>query len=255
MIRRNSKKYFRESILLALPKKYASRNPQLIDRAIEVLACRIPRYSEFPKKLKSYLENHNLSKMAFEELKDFLKGRIQLNGDEIRYVKFIEQEIIGYCCYQAGLMVYSSSKSKYDEEEELLSSLRTTTPKGVVNTCCYFCGKTLERRNAESEYFQRNPHRCSKRENLDCFSKKEKLVKQNEFEWSLIRNERTAKINRQVCARSKCSKPIIYSLDKNKNHIHNELSFCSERCWETYRKGLQRLKENKAPETTSSLPV
>lgn len=238
MIRKSSKKYFRETVLAVLPKVYYSRNPKLIDDAISILTCYIPKKSSLPLKLESSLAKYDLQKVTYQELVEFLRDKDHLTQDGIKFVKFLEQEILRYAVQE-----YKTDEL-YNKTEENLSDLRSSSPKGVKNTCCYSCGKVLERHDADPEVFQKNPHFCTKRENQTCFMERGKQERKEDKEWQFI-------LRGQQC--TKCKVSITFSLDPAKNHIYKGQVFCSNRCWEAYRKSFQR--QNKpVPGNLDSIP-
>ncbi len=236
----NLKKYYIESLHAVLPEQYLVRNTKLIKLASAVLSCYVTK-QQIPGKLQAQLSKSNLSKMAFSELCDFLKDKKELDKNGISYVRFIEQEVIGIACYYIETIEYFKPEEKFDIDEQLLSSLRLSNPKNILNTCCYNCGKVICRKDTDREFSQKNPHFCTKRENLDCFNTRQKLVQRNEFEWKCI--------NRNC---PHCEKSLTLSINMTKNSYHIGDFFCSDKGYMAYRKRIQRETYNNSSERSLS---
>lgn len=239
--RLDSKKFFVESVLSALPKEY--RNKAIVKKTLLILqSIFAPGKNEKTPAFKKY----NLTQKAWEELAATLKGKERLNANETAYVKFIEQEIFRYACYKIKTMDYSKYDGAYDEGEELLSSLRAGSTKGVDNTCCYLCRAVLERRNADEEFNQKHPHYCTRIENLNCYYKRKTLeTKQNKEIGLFI--DKAHKLKKPYCV--ECGKLVTYFLQK-RNYFYKGLPFCHQKHKEVYRKREFR-KHNKLREFTS----
>jgi|GEM_PF-2802257 hypothetical protein len=236
MIRKNSKKYFRESISSTLPTESVALNNSLIKKAVKTLESFIPNNSRTITNYKRY----NLSKAAYSELINFLKDKQQLNKEEIRYVKFIEQEILNIVVYKIEQINQKYTNSKiYDKDETGLSDFRQNSCKGVSNTCCYLCGKVLERHDADPEIYKKNPHYCTKRENGVCFKDREIQERQESEEWEVV-------LHKPKCAH--CDKELKFYVNSELNNKHNGLYFCPKNkyrtknkdCWGAYRKSKSR---------------
>ena len=153
--RLDSKKYFIESVLSALPKEY--RNKAIVKKSLLILqSIYAPGNNEKPFVFKKY----DLAKNAWNELMILLRGKERLSVNEIAYVKFIEQEI------------FNISLGKGYGKDERLQDYRQSSSKGIANTCCYLCGKTLERHTAE-----KNLHFCSAKENPTCYKNRRNFLK------------------------------------------------------------------------------
>lgn len=260
MARVNSKKFFYESItgknpsnisLLrnipsAIPNKNLLKNPKLVDIVIDVLAYSIPTPKstlDTPDKLGEYYDSQaerliekkhritfrylNLQHEVYSEIVSLVSKRKILNFDEIQMVKFLENEAI-----EIGL---SQLLKDYSGEATTLTILRKKSPKGLLNTCCYNCGKVLERHRVVKQ----NPHYCTKKENPICFYERLKADKQEAEEWRII-------LNKPHCAH--CGNELVFYADPELNNLHKGLYFCPpnkyrknlKNCWEAYRKNKQR---------------
>lgn len=206
----DSKKYFAESILSALPKEYRGRS--IVKKAILILqSIYAPNINEKPFSFKKY----DLAKDAWNELKILLKGKETLTTNEIAYVKFIEQEI------------FNISFGKGYGIDERLQDFRISSSKGIANTCCYLCGKTLERHTAK-----KNLHFCSAKENPTCYKNRKNLKTKEDKSWKFLFNKKGV-FRKPYCAT--CNKLVTFSLD-SKNYFYKGLVFCSEIHKERYRK-------------------
>lgn len=241
MTRKNSRKYFEDGMLAMLPRHLFNRNNRLVKNAVSILKDYIPLENYIPSKIKiTYSSNKfNLAHDAWNELVDFLKGKERLNGEEIRSVKFIEQEILRFASYRLEQVKQLYKRSiKYDGEENILSDFRQRSPKGVSNTCCYSCGKVLER-HSDVEISKENPHYCTRKENTVCYRNRRSFEAKQNKEWSHFINKKTGAYKKPYCP--KCGKLITYSLDtKTKNNFfHKGLPICEEH-FESYRKSMLR---------------
>jgi len=222
----DSKKYFVESILSALPQKY--RNRPLVNKTLKVLKSYIPNKHYSVTTFKKY----DLPKTAWRELINLLNEREILDDEEIRYVKFIEQEVLRFASFRIEQLKQSyKTISKLDEGETILQDFRQNSPRGVVNTCCYLCGRVLERHPS-----RKNPHYCTKEESPICFKNRKKSEAKEEREWNLLFKANN-KLRKPYCA--KCGKLVTFSLNK-RNHFYKRLVFCSQKHKETYRKNTFR---------------
>lgn len=220
----DSKKYFVESVLSALPKEH--RNKAIVKKTLLILqSIFAPGNNEKPFVFNKY----NLAKNAWNELMVTLKGKERLSANEIAYVKFIEQEIFNIAC-----------GSEPGEEEKLLD-YRQSSPIGITNTCCYLCGSLLERHSSK-----RNLHYCSQKENLICYKKHKATAKKQQVEWKLFTFVDGA-FKKPYCA--ECHKLIVYSIGGEK-FLYDELPFCNKKHMERYRKREQR-KHNRLRILTS----
>ncbi|NMB81058.1 MAG: hypothetical protein GYA14_04515 [Ignavibacteria bacterium] len=206
----DSKKYFVESILSALPKEYRSK--VIIKKALLILqSIYAPTSNEKPFVFKKY----DLSKNAWNELMILLKDKERLNANEIAYLKFIEQEI------------FNISLGKGYGKDERLQDFRISSSKGIANTCCYLCGKTLERHTAKKSL-----HFCSAKENPICYKNRKNLNIKEDKSWRFLYNKKGV-FRKPHCAM--CNKLITFFLDE-KNHFYKGLVFCSQKHMERYRK-------------------
>lgn len=227
--RTETKKYFIESILSALPQKYRDR--PLVNKTLKVLKSYIPnnRYSVFT------FQKYDLSKTAWNELITLLRGKKILNNEEVRYVKFIEQEVLRFASFRIEQLKQSYEKiNKLDENETILQDLRQNSPKEVVNTCCYLCGRVLERHLS-----RKNPHYCTKEENLICFKNRKESETKEKREWNLFFKANN-ELRKPYCA--KCGKLVTFSLNE-RGYFYKGLVFCSQKHMETYRKNAFRIQK------------
>lgn len=220
----DSKKYFVENILSALPKKYRSK--VIVKKALLILQnIYAPGNNEKPFVFKKY----DLAKNAWNELATLLKGKERLSASEIVYIKFIEQEI------------FNISLGKEYGTDERLQDYRQSSPNGIANTCCYLCGKTLERHTAKKSL-----HFCSAKENPICYKNRENLNIKKDKSWRFLFNKKGI-FRKPNCAT--CNKLVTFSLD-NKNYFYKGLVFCSQKHMERYRKRELR-NQNKLRDLTS----
>ncbi|KKR80047.1 MAG: hypothetical protein UU25_C0002G0010 [Microgenomates group bacterium GW2011_GWB1_40_9] len=232
MAKFNSKKYFFSAIKSVLSLRLLSKDPELIDLIATSLACFIPKSTQsISKRLKSKLLKSDFENRAFCEIVRLVANRTILNQNEIAYVLFLEQDGLSYVAnWLEAIRNDCDWNCSEDVDGEILALLRKKSPNGILNACCYICGKALERHgNPIIE-----PHYCTRRENQECFSKRKLLSKKNDREWKFIHNQR--------CAHHLCNKPIDYSLNLSENHFHTNKFFCSIQHYEDYRKNIQRKK-------------
>lgn len=110
-------------------------------------------------------------------------------------------------------------------EHEIVSllALRKNT-KHPFNTLCWRCSRPLFKKD--------NKHYCTRRENRCCYEARLKEKKQSGFPVAILRTK------------NRCDNCGRYS---SFNHIHKhkgqQMQFCSNRCWETYRKRKWRKKK------------
>lgn len=104
-----------------------------------------------------------------------------------------------------------------------LSKLRKSN-KQPFNTACYRCGKQLLKRD--------NKHYCTKRENRACYEARLKESRQSGFQKVILRTKNKC----DKCKRM-CSLNFIHKLDGQ------EMQFCSDKCWEAFRKTYYRKKK------------
>lgn len=206
----DSKKYFVESVLSALPREYRSK--VIVKKALLILQS---IYTPGSNKKTFAFKKYDLAKNAWSELITTIKGKERLNADEIAYVKFIEQEIFNI-----------SFGSEYGKEERLLD-YRQPSKIGVANTCCYLCGKTLERHTAKKSL-----HFCSAKENPICYKNRKNLNIKEDKSWRFLYNKKGV-FRKPYCAM--CNKLITFFLDE-KNYFYKGLVFCSQKHMERYRK-------------------
>lgn len=92
------------------------------------------------------------------------------------------------------------------------------------NTVCWRCNKPLFKRD--------NKHYCKKREKRSCYEARLKESKQSGFPAAILRTK------------NKCDNCDRYS-SHNNIHKHEgvQMQFCSDRCWETFRKRVFRKKK------------
>lgn len=240
MVGVNSKKYFYESVENSLPNKHLLKNPKLIDIAVDALACFVPQGNgTIPKKLEAHLLKQNVEKEAFQEIVDFVAEKESVDEEGIQLIKFLEQEVIRYIAdWFEALKSGYKWELKDSEGEDHLSNLRRRSLIGKSNTCCYSCGKVLERHSTTRS----NSHSCSKRENISCFNQRKKLEKKEQKEWNFV-------MSKQKCAH--CGSSINLSLDKKQNSVHDGLYFCppnkfktnKKSCYEAYRKKQLRISQ------------
>lgn len=210
----DSKKYFRESVLMSIPVQFRDRNKKLINKTLTTLA------NKYVGKTNTELnEKYDIGKEAWKELTGFLIGKVNLTSEEIKYVKFLEQESIRL------------SAGEQTGGEEKLLDFRESSTQGIANTCCYQCGQLLERYTAK-----KNLHYCTKKENLGCYNKQINIFRKKQKEWKLFKFKDGA-FKKPVCA--KCGKLITYSLNDSE-YTYNELPFCSKKHMESYRKNYNR---------------
>lgn len=245
-----------------LPNKDLLKNPKLIDLTVEALACLIPKSKVLmPKKLQAKLSKINFVEEVFQEIIDYVKGKGTLDLEGIKLVKFLEQEAITYVGNWIDARKTSANWiQKEDIDEDLLSNLRNKSLKGVSNTCCYYCGRVLERHSSiktnvsytkiDSREIQlmsltaSNAHFCSKRENPECFKKRKKIDKQEKDEWKFI-------LSNQKCL--KCGRIINASINLKENYFYRDKQFCSRNCYDNYRQKQSRINKALKTHTTSSL--
>lgn len=102
-----------------------------------------------------------------------------------------------------------------------LTNLRKSS-NARYNTLCWRCGKPLIKKN--------NQHFCTRFENRDCYINRYKEIRTLEIPLVISRTK-------NKCDRCRNKSPL--------NYIHKlngqEMQFCSNRCWETYRKAVYRL--------------
>lgn len=210
----DSKKYFVESVLSALPREYRSK--VIVKKALLILQS---IYAPGNHKKTFAFKKYDLAKNAWSELNATLKGKQRLNANEIAYVKFIEQEIFNI-----------SLGSECGKEERLLD-YRQPSKIGIANTCCYLCGKTLERHTA-----RKSLHFCSAKENPICYENRKTSDIEEKKLWSFFTFKDGA-FKKPYCA--ECHKLIVYSLGGEK-YLYDELPFCNSRHMERYRKRKRR---------------
>lgn len=159
---------------------------------------------------QKYCFGSDLFEKAYESIIKLVSGKEQVSKkEELELIKLIELYGIGRGLKELYLDLGFAIKS--------LVELRQLTPKEVKNTACYHCGKTLYRRG--------NGHYCSKVENRRCCEERSKLNKRQMKELWFILSEK-------ICI--KCGK------DASFNHIYARKQYCSKRCYDTYRKIIQR---------------
>jgi len=206
----DSKKYFVESVLSALPQEY--RNKTIVKKTLLILqSIFAPGKNEKPFTFNRY----NLARNAWNELMITLKGKGKLGVNDVAYIKFIEQEI------------FNISLGKEYGEDERLKDYRQQSPNGIANTCCYLCGKTLERHTAK-----KNLHYCSAKENPTCYKNRKSLDIKENRSWKFLINKKGV-FRKPYCAM--CNKLVTFSMDK-KNYFYKRLVFCDQKHMETYRK-------------------
>jgi len=219
--RLNSKKYFYESVAPHLPDRNLLQNPRLIAITVDALACFIPsKRAIVPKRLKLLLSKHNIAEEAFSETVNFIVGKEKLDHEGIKLIQFLEQEAITYVGDWQ-----EANKAKWSGDKDLLEILRQSSPKGTPNTCCYNCGKVLERHGG----IRKNPHFCTRQENRECYYSMKQFKKQKEFEWQCIN---------RICPR--CKKVLTLSIDLKQNHYYGKDFYCDRKSYDAIRKSKQR---------------
>lgn len=220
----NSIKYFRESIFPQILKEPTKINHSLVKKTVKILERCILGKSNGVNTYKKY----DLTQKAWNELVKLLKGKEKLDREGVACVKFIEQEIFRLASHEFEKIKYSyQGYAEYDKGEYLLQDFRLRSHKGVANTCCYLCGKILERHAPNKSL-----HYCTRTENPTCYKNRINLESKQKREWKLLTFKDGA-FKKPYCA--KCKKLITYSLEA-KNYFYNELPFCCQKHMETYRK-------------------
>lgn len=98
--------------------------------------------------------------------------------------------------------------------------------KGVkqhFNTVCWWCDRPLFKRN--------NSHHCTKRENRPCYTARFKEARHPGFSRD-IRSPEVIHRTKNKCDNCGRQSP----LNQIHHHQGKPMQFCSERCWETFRK-------------------
>jgi len=95
--------------------------------------------------------------------------------------------------------------------------------KTSFNTVCWRCSRPLFKKD--------NRHYCTRVENRNCYEARIKESKQSDFPVAILRTKNKC---------DNCGKPS--SLENIHKHKLKEMQFCSNKCWETFRKRYSRIK-------------
>ena len=192
-----------------------------IKRANSSLAEEMQDYTdfEFAKKRKKIVrrlkKNLNLSKefilalqqTAFNEILNLLKSELKI--EHIQLITYLNTAIEIY--FRIFLRDLGFKANVFS-----LTDLRLNT-KQQYNTVCYRCYKYLFKKD--------NTHYCTQRENRSCYNARVKEIRNPILSSVILRTKNN-------CENCGCHA----SLDFIYKHRGVQRQFCSDRCWERYRK-------------------
>lgn len=226
------KKLLTETKITQLYPKYEG----LSDDTLKLISCAGPSLEEQYKKrneklrkaaalkIKNELQLQDkdivkLHKIAFDQIIFMvnMQKTTELSSDKLKTLKFIERCINQY---------FSSFRQDLglNIKVQRLIDLRKDSTKNY-NSACYECGRLLLRRN--------NNHYCTKQENRECYEKSRKEMKKNAFPECLSRTK-----NKCENCGQRSSMNFIHKIERIQRQ------FCSQKCYETFRKRTQRKHQN-----------
>ena len=148
---------------------------------------------------------YNLQLLAFDEIESLVNGKNQVNKNLIQRLERSIERYFPMFLKDLGI----SNKTN-------LRLLRKDS-KHQFNTACHRCGLRLLKKD--------NKHYCNQKENRSCYNAKFKEDRDSGFPEAILETK-------NKCAY--CKRPS--SLSFIHTHRKLEMQFCSNRCWETYRK-------------------
>jgi len=147
----------------------------------------------------------NLQLLAFDEIESLVNSKNQVNKNLIQHLELSIEQYFPMFLKDLGICNKTN-----------LRLLRKNS-KHQFNTACRRCGLRLLKKD--------NKHYCTRKENRTCYDAHFKEDMSSRFQKVILETK-------NKCAY--CKRPSSL----NFIHTHNKLKmqFCSNRCWETYRK-------------------